>query len=685
MTYLKSTWVLAFFSVLTILGITPSYSQKITATIVKHPSNSSTNTNYISNNGALTPSYFVKLPVGSITAGGWLKHFLELQRDGLTGNLGKISIWLSKEDNAWLNKEGKGKNGWEELPYWLKGYANIGYMLKDQAMINESEFWINAVLNNQRDNGDFGPMILKNNKRDLWGNMPMLWCLESYFEYTKDKRVLPFMTKYFKWQLTLKDDQFLEDYWENSRGGDNIRSVYWLYNRTGDAFLMDLATKIDKNTADWRQKNNLPNWHNVNIAQSFREPAQYFQQSKLESDLEATYDNFKLIRNMYGQVPGGMFGSDENSRKGYDDPRQAVETCGMVEEITSNGMLLPITGDSFWADNTEDVAFNMFPSAFTPDYKALRYLTAPNMAINDSKNHSPGIDNSGPFLMMNPFSSRCCQHNHTAGWVYFEESSWMATPDNGLAVQLYNENQINAKVANGKKVSIKQETQYPFDDQVKLVITTDKKVKFPLYLRIPDWCENPQVKINGNLIPLSSKDGAYIQLEKKWNNNDVVTLTLPMKIKVRKWEKNKNSVSVNYGPLTYSLKIKENYVKRDSRTTAMGDSGWQATADAEKWPSFEIYPDTPWNYGLLLKDKVEDSFEVTKKTWPANDNPFTNQTAPIEIKAMGKRIPEWGIDQYGLVAVLPQSPVKTNTSAEELILVPMGGARLRISAFPVIK
>lgn len=685
MIYLKSTRILAFLSVLTILGISPSYSQKINATIVKHPSNSSKNANYISNNGALNPSYFIKLPVGTITAGGWLKHFLELQREGLTGNLGGISIWLSKEDNAWLNKEGKGKYGWEELPYWLKGYANIGYMLKDQTMIKESEFWIDAVLNNQRDNGDFGPMNIRDGKRDLWGNMPMLWCLESYFEYTHDKRVLPFMTKYFKWQLSLNDDQFLEDYWEKSRGGDNIRSVYWLYNRTGDSFLLDLATKIDKNTADWRQKNNLPNWHNVNIAQSFREPAQYFQQSKLASDLEATYHNFKLIRNLYGKVPGGMFGADENARKGYDDPRQAVETCGMVEQITSNGMLLPITGDSFWADNTEDVAFNMFPSAFTPDYKALRYLTSPNMAINDSKNHSPGIDNSGPFLMMNPFSSRCCQHNHSAGWVYFEESSWMATPDNGLAVQLYNENRIDAKVANGKKVSIKQETQYPFDDQIKFIISTDKKVRFPLYLRIPEWCENPQVKINGKLIPLSSKDGTYIQLDKKWNNNDVVTLTLPMKIKVREWEKNKNSVSVNYGPLTYSLKIKEEYVKKDSRVTAIGDSGWQATADADQWPSFEIYPGTPWNYGLLLKEKVEDSFEVVKKTWPANDNPFTNQTAPIEIKALGKRIPEWGIDQYGLVAVLPQSPVKTKTTSEELILVPMGGARLRISAFPVVK
>mgnify|MGYP000102079640 FL=1 len=52
------------------------------------------------------------------------------------------------------------------------------------------------------------------------------------------------MTNYFKWQMTVPDDQLLEDFWENSRGGDNIISIYWLYSHTGDAFLLELAEKI---------------------------------------------------------------------------------------------------------------------------------------------------------------------------------------------------------------------------------------------------------------------------------------------------------------------------------------------------------------------------------------------------------------------------------------------------------
>ncbi len=676
-----------FILALLMLSITLTVKSQTAAkaTIVKSPSVQTSNVNYISNKAPLMPQTLIKLPILSVKPGGWLRKNMELQRDGLTGNLGEISIWLLKDDNAWLNKSGKGVHGWEELPYWLKGYANIGYMLGDKKMISEAKFWIDAVLNNQRPNGDFGPLVEKKGSRDLWTNMPMLWCLQSYYEYSNDKRVIPFMTKYFKWELSLPDDKFLEDYWENSRGGDNIQSVYWLYNITGDKFLLDLATKIDKNTANWRQTNNLPNWHNVNIAQCFREPAQYYQQSKKPGDLKATYNNFKLVRDIYGQVPGGMFGSDENARKGYDDPRQAVETCGLVEQITSDNFLMAITGNTFWADNAEDVAFNILPAAFTPDYRALRYLTAPNMAISDSKNHAPGIANDGPFLMMNPFSSRCCQHNHSASWAYYAENSWMATPDNGLAAILYFDNEVSAKVANNKTVTLKQSTKYPFEDQVNFTLQTTSAVNFPLYLRVPAWCKTPQVSINGKNINVAAADGGYIKIDNNWKNGDQVALKLPMELKVRQWVKNKNSISVNYGPLTYSLKIDEKYVKKDSKETAIGDSKWQENADPEKWPSFEIYPETAWNYGLIINEnKPESSFTVVKKNYPANHEPFNNQNAPIEIKAKAKLIPEWKIDQYGLVAVLPQSPVKSNEKIQDVILVPMGGARLRIASFPVV-
>jgi hypothetical protein len=117
-----------------------------------------------------------------------------------------------------------------------------------------------------------------------------------------------------------------------------------------------------------------------------------------------------------------------------------------------------------------------------------------------------------------------------------------------------------------------------------------------------------------------------------------------------------------------------------------GDSGWQATADQSKWPAFNIYPASAWNYGLLLdKQHPENSFSIIKKPWPKNNNPFTNAGAPIQLIAKGRQIADWQIDENGLCGVLPQSPVASAQPESNLTLVPMGGARLRISAFPVIE
>ncbi len=659
-------------------------SNKDSIEVVNRPDTNQSNVNYISNQTPLLPSAFIKLPVGSIQPGGWVKKYLELQRDGLTGHLNEISAWLQKDGNAWLSPDGKGEYGWEEVPYWLKGYGDLAYILNDENMIKETKIWIEAALNSQREDGYFGPWIEKNGKPDLWGNMIMLWCLQSYYEFSNDQRVIPFMTNYFKWENNLPDSLMLKDYWENSRGGDNLYSVYWLYNITGDKFLLELGEKLHRNTANWMQDDNLPNWHNVNIAQSFREPATYYLQSHDAAHLQATYNDHFLIRKRFGQVPGGMFGGDENSRTGYHDPRQGVETCGMVEQMASDEILLRITGDPFWADHCEEVAFNTYPAAVMPDFKSLRYITSPNMVLCDDKNHHPGIDNGGPFLIMNPFSSRCCQHNHAQGWPYYAENLWMATPDNGLLAALYAESSVKAKVGKGKEVVLEQTTHYPFDEQIRIDVKSANNVNFPLYLRIPAWCDNASLSINGEKTDIKAPASQYIKINRTWKTGDYIELMLPMHFDLKTWEQNGNSISMNYGPITYSLKIQEDYLQKDSKETAIGDSKWQPNADPSQWPSFEIHAGSPWNYALIVdKAHPEKSFEVVKKAWPQDNFPFTLQSTPIEIKAKGIQIPEWTIDEHGLCSFVPQSPVTVAGEEEDITLIPMGAARLRIAAFPV--
>ena len=159
------------------------------------------------------------------------------------------------------------------------------------------------------------------------------------------------------------------------------------------------------------------------------------------------------------------------------------------------------------------------------------------------------------------------------------------------------------KSGNGKLVTLQQTTHYPFDENITISIGTGTAVNFPLYLRIPNWCSNASIKINGGLQKVTLEPGSYARLETKWKQGDVVELVLPMQLKKQDWTKNKNSVSISYGPLTFSLKIDESYKQVDSKKAVAWDSKWQPNADQSKWPSYEIYPASMWNYGLALNNQ----------------------------------------------------------------------------------
>ena len=656
-------------------GPTASASDNVVSVVDRPPADAS-NTVYPGNRPPLLPSPFVKLPVGAIRPEGWLREQLTLQADGFHGHLTEISRFLEKQGNSWLDPQGQGSHGWEEVPYWLKGFGDCAYLLGREDQIDEAKLWIEGALDSQRPDGYFGPrgqgakatVGSTDGKYDLWPNMVMLNCLQSYHGFNGDDRVLDFMSNYFRWELALPDEEFLPPYWQHQRGADNLSSVYWLYNRTGEPFLLELAAKIHRNTARWDE--GIANWHNVNIAEAFDGGTLFYPQSKDPNDLVSADRNYGEIRRLYGQVPGGMFGSDENCRAGFDDPRQAVETCGMVEMMYSAEQLLAVTGDPVWADRCEDVAFNSLPAALTSDLKALRYLTAPNMAVSDRRDHAPGIQNGGPMFCMDPHDHRCCQHNFGHGWPYLAEHLWLATADDGLALAFPLSGAATAKVGEGVEVTVRTDSDYPFDDQVSVTLSTERAVAFPLYFRIPGWCEGATLAINGAEVEVQSKPMHYLRIDRTWNDGDTVDLRLPMRVTLRTWEENHDSVSVDRGPLTYSLLIGEERVR---------------SGGTDAWPAWEIRPTSPWNYGLVLDGRDPTAtFEVVRRDWPKSGTPWTPESTPILLRAEGKRIPQWQLDPFGLVATLQESPAASDMPTEAITLIPMGSARLRIASFPVI-
>ena len=275
---------------------------------------------------------------------------------------------------------------------------------------------------------------------------------------------------------------------------------------------------------------------------------------------------------VYGQFPGGGFAADENCRPGYVDPRQGFETCSWVEFMHSFEMLTKISGDPLWADRCEEIAFNSFPASMTPDLKGLHYLTAANQVQLDRLDKSPGIQNGGAMFIYSPWEFRCCQHNVSHGWPYYAEELWLATADKGLCASLYAASEVTAKVGDGTTVTVAETTDYPFSDTIELKLSAAKAVRFPLYLRIPRWCR--KAGHPGERAGCGRRRGAAFLRPHRAHleHGRHLRLRLPMAIGVRTWAKNHNAISVDYGPLTFSLKIGEQWyaVSGDRQVARLG-------------------------------------------------------------------------------------------------------------------
>jgi hypothetical protein len=643
------------------------------ATTVAVPPSAAPNIHYPSNRSPLAVSPLVKLPIGAVEPRGWLMAQLQLMRDGFTGRLAELSRFLG-DDSGWITLKGK---GWEEMPYWLKGYGDLGYLLKDAAIRREAESWLARAIKSQTRDGYFGPVDNRAG-RDLWPNMVMLAAMQSFYEATGDRRVLSLMSRYFQFEFHLAADDLLPESWQKLRGGENLESVYWLYNRTGERFLLDLARKLFARTSDWvspiltpaRDKERLESsfYHGVNIAMGFRQPGVYFQQARDRAYIEAVERNYRQVMDRYGRQPGGMFGADENIRPGKEDPRQGAETCTMVEFMASFESLLKITGEAVWADRAEEVAFNSLPASMTPDLKGLHYLTAPNLVSCDSTGEHD-FQNSGTLVSFDPWSYRCCQHNVAFGWPYFAEHLWMATADNGLAAVIYAPSTVKAKVADGTEVVLSEETHYPFDDQIRITVSCDRPVEFPLYLRLPGWAAKVRIILNGRALEGEFRGGRYAVLRRAWRHGDEVRLEFAPAIEIVAWPSVRDAVSVRRGPLWYSLKIGEE---------------WRRYGGTDAWPAFEILPTTPWNYGLVLEGPGSvPAIRISARQTPPYQ-PFTPDGAPIVLKALARRVPDWR-EEGRMAGLVPPSPAAGEGPIEEVELVPMGCARLRISTFPFVK
>ena len=269
----------------------------------------------------------------------------------------------------------------------------------------------------------------------------------------------------------------------------------------------------------------------------------------------------------------------------------------------------------------------------------------------------------------------------------------MATPDGGFAIPFFASSVSKVTSKSGRVVTITQETQYPFDETIKIRLKTDgAKVVFPLLLRIPGWCNGAKIRINSKEMSGKYQAGSWARLERKWKSNDTVELTLPMEVKTGFWKE--RAVFVERGPLLYCLAVK----------------GQKRSLD--KWGSFEETAggDSSWNYALVFdKENPRSSFKVKKSGKQAGEHVW--ESSPIALEVDAVKIPAWkfspgneafkpvddsvpappdGFKQlYGMIErpaspALPHYPLQAAGQMEKVQLIPFGFTTLRMTYLPFI-
>jgi hypothetical protein len=652
------------------------------------------NINYRSNPEPLLQNAYIKLPLGNVKPSGWLKSQLEIQSEGLTGNLD--DFWPDLVNSSWRGRNGE---AWERGPYYLDGLVPLAYLLNDERLISKVKSWIEPIIASSSDTGWYGPA--KN--KDRWPLAVANKVLMQYYDATGDKRALNVLTKYFRYLHDSKPD-WPDKEWRGVRAMENAVTGYWLYRQTGEPWILETITSIQKNSSDWTTyyekfpwdsaavaDKKIPlNWgpdgltaHVVNNAMAIKYPGLWYQQSKDERFKKAVFSGIKKYDLNHGQA-GGRFSGDEHLAG--KNPGHGSELCSVVEYMYSLEELYAILGDNTLADRLEILAYNSLPGTTTPDMWAHQYDQQSNQVLVSvaKRDWTTNGDYSNIYGLMPDFA--CCLANMHQGWPKFIESMWMATNDNGLALVTYGPSTVKARVGNGMEVTIDEETDYPFNGSVKLTINTEKTVRFPIDLRIPGWTDSVSIRFKNKTIKV--KNLSSYKIKERWRNGDQIFIELPMNLRMEK--RYNNSLALLRGPLFFSLQINKEY---KSIKINYDNFGYKGSVD------WEIDPGSPWNYGLVIdKTNIMHGMKVTENPvskypfadrgdmiWSSDSGKYTiwTQDAPVIIKARGMKIPEWTMKNNS-ADVPPLSPVKPEGDVETITLVPYGCARLRITEFPVM-
>jgi len=594
---------------------------------------------------------------------GWLRRQLEIQADGLSGNLDKV--WGDVRDSAWI---GGDKEGWERVPYWLDGYIPLAWLLRDEAKMERARFYMDSILDRQNEDGWLCPCTVEErSKYDIWAHFLIGKVLTVYYECSGDERTVEALYRSMQCLYKLMQDGTVKlSRWGKARWFECVIPLSFLYKLYPEEWILDLAKQLRQQGADYESfielwKRPLNKWtfetHIVNLGMMLKYEAVMAELFGVECGdvAERLWD----ILEQYNGTAVGMFSGDE-CLSGLDSNR-GTELCSVAELMYTCEILYAVTGKNLWADRLERLAFNALPATISEDMWTHQYDQMTNQIAcicfpgksffrtNNSESHLFGLEPS----------FGCCTANFNQAWPKLAWSIFRRT-ENGILAGMLLPSALHTTVGDAA-VSVEIESDYPFRHAAAVTVTTDRPVRFALTIRVPAWAKN--VTVDGELYT-----GGDIVLDREWDGT--VSVAVAFTDTPHFIARPRNLRAVEYGALVYALPIETEYRKLE----------YEKNGVPRTFPycDYELIPRSPWAFGFA--DEL-----LTVCETDMGDVPFSAAAPRVTVQAKLAPV-DWGYaDGYDTVADAEPQSRRALGEAQTVTLIPYGAAKLRMTEMPMVE
>lgn len=644
---------------------------------------------------------FSELPVGAVQPRGWIQNWLERQAQGLTGHPENMSYPYdtcmyagSIPPAPYTNKWWSAWWPYEQAGYFVDGMTRLSWLVNDPVINQRRDVNLDYILDHST-NGSLGP------SRWCWPNAVVGRALLAQFSVTGNPKVAQVLQNALLAnadEITKKDRDAKEKIYLY-RSGANFEESFYLYGLTGDRRLLEIGRKVCDNYLN--NTNSFCSFKNIQSNVPFHEHGVTAAETLKCFPLTFLYTGdegvLRLGRRAYQKVVDNSLMADGGFVSAeYLDPsafNSLHESCDITDWSWSLGYLFMATGEGQWADLVERATFNALPGAVTKDFRQLQYFSAVNqIVISTTNNYTPHCATRMAYRAAH--DTECCAGNINRAMPNYVIRMWMRSSGGGLAAVYYGPSEVTTTVR-GQSVTVTEETDYPFRDDISFHVRTAKPVTFDLQCRIPQWCSNATIQVNGKPLRNTPRPGTLVVIRKKFRDGDIVNLKLPMPVRIENWFSNQ-SVCVTRGPLVYSLKVAEKRVEHTSDTD--GVKALLRGHDIQGFPEVEFYPESDWRYGFEVALKTElPKIKVVESDM--TDNPFVESQTPVRLEVPLCHLPGWfpgwtpeirtaadgTVTMPGEPSGLPSADQRTvEGQPVTMTMVPYGATHLRLTTLPVV-